>query len=170
MLGINIPENQIGNWKVEIDNGECSLIKVSMGNSIMKDCQYEYDTHQWLWDNATGNILVAGLGIGFLNKELIDNHNFTSVTIIENSQDVIDLVWPYCAKDSRFTLIKEDIETWNVPAGSHWDIGWFDSWVADNPLSYDAYVSAMKYKYGQFCDKIGAWCITHDVSNSPVSS
>ena len=80
------------------------------------------------------------------------------------------MVWPYCAKDSRFTLIKEDIETWNVPAGSHWDIGWFDSWVADNPLSYDAYVSAMKYKYGQFCDKIGAWCIAHDVSNSLVSS
>ena len=59
--------------------------------------------------------IVAGLGIGFLNKELIDNHTFNSVTIIENSQDVIDLVWPYCARDSRFTLIKEDIETWNIP-------------------------------------------------------
>ena len=64
----------------------------------------------------------SGFRNRFSNKELIDNHTFNSVTIIENSQEVIDMVWPYCAKDSRFTLIKEDIETWNIPAGSHWDI------------------------------------------------
>ena len=45
MLGINIPENQIGNLKVEIDNGKCSLVKVIMNKSIMKDCHYEYDTN-----------------------------------------------------------------------------------------------------------------------------
>ena len=163
MLGINIPEDEKGEWKVEMDNGECSLVKLSIGNSIMKDSKWEYDTHKWLWDNATGDILVAGLGIGFLNKELIDNHNFTSVTIIENSQDVIDLVWPYCAKDSRFTLIKEDIETWNIPTGSHWDIGWFDSWVGDNPLSYGGYINAMKYKYDSYCDKIGFWNVNQRI-------
>jgi len=170
LLGINIPENQIGNWKIEMDNGECSLVKLSLGGSIMKDSATEYYQHQWLWDNATGDILVAGLGIGFLNKELIDNHTFNSVTIIENSQDVIDLVWPYCVKDSRFTLIEADIETWTPPANSHWDIGWFDSWISDNALSYNGYMLAMKNKYSSYCDKIGAWCISHDISNSLVSS
>ena len=169
LLGINIPENETTDWKLEMDNGELSLIKKSIG-SIMKDSATEYYQHQWLWDNATGDILVAGLGIGFLNKELIDNHNFNSVTIIENSQEVIDMVWPYCAGDSRFTLIKEDIETWNVPAGSHWDIGWFDSWISDNPLSYNGYISAMRNKYSSYCDKVGAWCIPYDISNSLVSS
>ena len=156
MLGINIPENETTNWKLEIDNGELSLVKKSVG-SIMKDNYSEYHTHKWLWDNAAGDILVAGLGIGFLNKELIDNHTFNSVTIIENSQEVIDMVWPYCSKDSRFTLIKEDIETWNIPAGSHWDIGWFDSWIGDNPLSYDGYKAAMMHKYGSYCENIGFW-------------
>ena len=80
MLGINIPEDETTDWKLEMDNGELSLIKKSVG-SIMKDSATEYYQHQWLWDNATGDILVAGLGIGFLNKELIDNHNFNSVTI-----------------------------------------------------------------------------------------
>ena len=165
MLGINIPEDEKGNWKVEMDNGDCSLIKLSIGNSIMKDSKWEYDTHKWLWDNATGDILVAGLGIGFLNKELIDNHSFNSVTIIENSQDVIDLVWPYCAKDSRFTLIKEDIETWNIPTGSNWDIGWFDSWIGDNPLSYEGYMNAMKHKYDSYCDKVGFWNVSDELLN-----
>mgnify|MGYP003134271980 FL=1 len=168
MLGINIPEDEKGNWKVEIDNGECSLVKLSLGYSIMKDSEYEYDAHQWLWDNATGDIFIGGLGIGFLNKELIDNHNFNSVTIIENSQDVIDLVWPYCARDSRFTLIQADIETWNIPAGSHWDVGWFDTYLGDNPLSINGYFSAIKTKYGSFCDKMGTRLINDDLHNFVV--
>ena len=49
------------------------------------------------------------------------------MTIIENSQDVIDLVWPHCTKDNRFTLIKADIETWTPPANSYWDVIWFDT-------------------------------------------
>ena len=100
-----------------------------------------------------------------MNKVLIDYCDFNSVTIIENSQDVIDLVWPYCARDSRFTLIKEDIETWNVPAGSHWDIGWFDVWSGNNPLSFTAHIKAMKIKYEPFCDKIGTRLIPYDLQD-----
>tara|TARA_R100001510_G_C7620166_1_gene181249 strand:- start:177 stop:683 length:507 start_codon:yes stop_codon:yes gene_type:complete len=155
MLGINIPDNEIGDWRIETIDGECTLFENSFPRSVMKDCSYEVKAHEWLWKNATGDILVAGLGIGFLNKVLIDYLDFDSVTIIENSQDVIDLVWPYCARDSRFTLIKEDIETWEVPAGSHWDIGWFDVWYGNNPLSLSAHLNLMKHKYGEFCDKIG---------------
>ena len=165
MLGINIPENEIGDWRIETINGECSLFKNTFQPSVMRDSSYEYMCHKWLWHNATGDILVAGLGIGFLNKELIDNHNFNSITIIENSQDVIDLVWPYCARDNRFTLIKADIETWNVPVDSYWDIGWFDVWYGENPLSFTAHLNAMKNKYGAFCSKIGTRLIDYDLKN-----
>ena len=77
---------------------------------IMQDSEAEYNAHQWLWDNATGDVLIGGLGIGLVNEVLIDNDDITSVTIVENSQDVIDLVWEHCAKDDRFTLIQEDLE------------------------------------------------------------
>ena len=36
MLGINMSEDETTNWKLEMDNGELSLIKKSVG-SIMKD-------------------------------------------------------------------------------------------------------------------------------------
>ena len=53
------------------------------GIEIMQDTTHEYREHQDLWDNATGDVLIGGLGIGFVNQKLIDNPNVTSVTILE---------------------------------------------------------------------------------------
>ena len=183
-IQVNIPAGVSGNFEIahytnqttdrqwqmylemknENHSNYCVLIKDNCPMPIMQDSEGEYREHQWLWDNATGNVLIGGLGIGMVNEFLINAPNISSVTIIENSQDVIDLVWPYCAKDSRFTLIKADIETWTPPANSHWDIMWFDTWITDNPLSYKGYISAMKHKYSSYCNKIGAWCISHDIA------
>jgi len=35
MLGINIPENEIGDWKIETINGECSLFKNTFHSKIL---------------------------------------------------------------------------------------------------------------------------------------
>ena len=157
MLGINIPDNEIGDWRIETIDGECTLFENSFPRSVMKDCSYEVKAHEWLWKNATGDILVAGLGIGFLNKVLIDYLDFDSVTIIENSQDVIDLVWEHCAKDETFTLITADIETWEIPEDSHWDYGWFDTWLVDNPMNIRQYKDLMYEKYGDYVTTMGNW-------------
>jgi len=124
---------------------------------IMQDSEGEYREHQWLWDNATGDVLIGGLGIGLSNAVLINNPNVTSVTIIENSQDVIDLVWPHCAKDSRFTLIKDDIETWTPPQNSQWDVMWFDTWCSDNSLNWTEYKIAMTNRYSNYCTSLAFW-------------
>lgn len=124
---------------------------------IMQDSEAEYNAHQWLWDNATGDVLIGGLGIGLVNEVLIDNDDITSVTIVENSQDVIDLVWEHCAKDDRFTLIQEDLETWDIPIDSSWDIAWLDTWLTDNTLNMKEYNEAMNSKYSPYCNEIGIW-------------
>ncbi|RZD54550.1 MAG: hypothetical protein CXT67_00605, partial [Methanobacteriota archaeon] len=109
-------ETTDNNWqtylsmKDETHTNYIVLLKSNCVMPIMQDSEAEYNEHQWLWDNATGDVLIGGLGIGLVNQVLIDNPNITSVTIIENSQDVIDLVWEHCSKDERFTLIQEDIE------------------------------------------------------------
>jgi len=125
--------------------------------TIMQDTTHEYLEHQPLWDNASGDILIAGLGIGMVNYKLIENPNVTSVTIVENSQEVIDLVWDHCPKDNRFSLIKENIETWIPSSNFHWNYGWFDSWVTFNPLTQNQYQELMQNKYGSYCDAIGVW-------------
>jgi hypothetical protein len=128
------------------------------GSPLMSDTPKEYGEHQWLWDHAQGDVLIGGLGIGFVNQYLINNAAVTSVTIVEKYQDVIDLVWGDCAKDDTFTLIKADIETWDVPANSHWDVGWFDTLDSHDIYSRRReYGETMKDLYTPYCDEIGVW-------------
>lgn len=133
------------------------LLKKGCPMPIMQDSLAEYNEHQWLWDNATGDVLIGGLGIGLVHQKLIDNPNVSSITIIENSQDVIDLVWDNCVKDDTFTLIKADIETWTPPTNSSWDVAWFDTWLIDNSLNLKEYKELMETKYGSYVSLIGTW-------------
>jgi hypothetical protein len=132
------------------------LLKKGCDMPIMQDSEAEYNDHKWLWDNAKGDVLIGGLGIGMTHHILIENPNITSITIIEKYQDVIDLVWDNCVKDERFNLIHADINTWEIPADSHWDIGWFDTWISDG--DWGEYKTDMKKKYGPYITKINGWC------------
>lgn len=176
-ITVNIPEGVSGDFEIahytntttdnqwqiylqmkdESHPNYCVLLKNGCPMPIMQDSEGEYREHQWLWDNATGDVLIGGLGVGMLNSALMANSNVTSVTIIENSQDVIDLVWDDCPKDSTFTLIHADIETWNPPQGSQWDVAWFDTWTVDNSNSCQGYETAMINKYTTYCNDMGFW-------------
>ena len=129
------------------------------GVGIMQDTTHEYQEHQWLWDNATGDVLIGGLGIGFVNQKLMDNPNVTSITIIEKHQEVIDLVWQHCPKDSAVTLIHADIETWNPT--QKFDVAWFDTWLHPDVnvgvQDLVEYNLTMYEKYSPHCDRIGCW-------------
>jgi len=176
-IAVNLPAGVSGNFEIahytntttdkmwqeylqmknESHSNYCVLLDSNCPMPIMQDSEGEYREHQWLWDFATGDVLVGGLGIGMVNEFLINAPNINSVTIIENSQDVIDLVWPHCAKDNRFTLIQADIETWIPPQNSQWDIMWFDTWTSANPLGLTEYEELMRNRYSNYCDNIGFW-------------
>jgi len=127
------------------------------GVGIMQDTTHEYQEHQWLWDNATGDVLIGGLGIGFVNQKLMDNPNVTSITIVEKYQEVIDLVWQHCPKDSTVTLIHADIETWNPT--QKFNVAWFDTWLHPDAGGQDLieYNLTMHEKYSPHCDELGCW-------------
>lgn len=125
--------------------------------SVMQDSAQEYYEHQPLWNNARGDILIGGLGIGLVNEYLVTKPEVTSVTIIEKYPEVIDLVWEHCARDSRFTLVQADAETWVPPSGSRWDYAWFDTWLGNNPMNCDEYEQYMTAKYSQYCTTVAVW-------------
>ena len=164
---VDIPENSSGDFSIkkvttnhiggrdEPLDTYTILYKDGIEN-IMQDSTYEYNEHQPLWDNATGDVLIGGLGIGFVHQKLIDNSNVTTVTVIEKHQEVIDLVWDHCPKDNTFTLIHADIETWEPT--QQYDVGWFDTWLTDHPsMSKDEYDAYINNKYENYCNWIGMW-------------
>ena len=143
--------------KSESHNSHTVLLKQGCNMPIMQDSEAEYNEHQWLWDNAKGDVLIGGLGLGMCHQPLIDNPNVTSVTIVELEQDVVDLVWEHCTKDGSFTLVVGDFETWEPPEGSSFDTVWGDSWIFDNTLSLPAYRALITDRYSSHTDNIGFW-------------
>ncbi|MDP6770731.1 MAG: hypothetical protein QF704_08565 [Anaerolineales bacterium] len=163
-ITVNIPEAVNGDFEIKkvttdfVANRSEPLDTYTVlymdGISIMQDTTHEYMEHRPLWDNATGHVLIGGLGIGFVNQKLIDNPNVTSVTIVEKYQEVIDLTWPHCPKDDKFTLIHDDVVTWEPT--QHFDVGWFDTWISPwGP--YSEYNEILYGRYINHCDKLMFW-------------
>ena len=145
------------NMKNETHNSHTVLLKAGCPMPIMQDSEAEYNEHQWLWDNATGDVLIGGLGLGMVHQPLIDNPNVTSVTIVELEQDVVDLVWDDCEKDETFSVVMADFETWTPPEGSSFDTVWGDTWLVDNPITMADYKTVITNRYSPYTSNIGFW-------------
>ena len=158
------------NWQVYLGMAKCSqdndepstttftvLLKEGCPMPIMQNTHAEYAEHQWLWNNGEGHVLIGGLGIGMCHQPLIDNPSVTAVTIVENSQDVIDLVWEHCAKDETFTLVHDDFESWTPEEGSTFDVVFGDTWLVDNPMTQSDYLTLINNRYSAYSEKIGFW-------------
>lgn len=81
----------------------------------MSDSQVELDTAKEFISQAKGDVLMAGLGLGFL----VDKIKFDTLTIVEKEQEVIDLykgkgkiihgdIFDYKTKD-KYDIIYLDI-------------------------------------------------------------
>jgi hypothetical protein len=166
-LTFDIPEGTNGNFSIEkrttdflagrsVPQDTYTVLVENGIDNIMQDTSDEYNEHQPLWDNATGDVLIGGLGIGFVNQKLMDNPNVNTITIVEKNQEVIDLVWDSCPKDGTMTLIHDDIETWNPT--QTFDCAWFDTWTTGHPnMTKEEYDEFIIGKYTPHCNWIGVW-------------
>ena len=60
--------------------------------------------------NSTGRVLVAGLGLGLVTHELLNNVDADSIIVIEKNKDVIDLISMLLPKAEgiKFQIINKD--------------------------------------------------------------
>lgn len=60
--------------------------------------------------NSIGKVLVAGLGLGLVTHELLDNVDVDSITVVERNKDVITLISPLLPKAEgvKFQVINKD--------------------------------------------------------------
>ena len=160
---VDIPEATSGDFEIKVENTDFVAEESEPladytflykdGDRIMQDTHKEYAEHQPLWDGATGDVLIGGLGLGMVHQKLIDNPNVTSVTVVEKYQDVIDLVWNNCPRDKSFTLIHADITTWTPT--ENYDYVWIDTWL--NESDYATYNENLIDKFEGSATCIGWW-------------
>ena len=148
-IKIDVPDGEKGEYKVEtfeVKDNELSQ-SISMmkygrcvpggtykrlmrkGTCVMSNTPDEIRDFMHFVNMAQqGSILINGLGLGVMLKALLDKPEIEEITVIEISQDVIDLVAPTYLKDKRVTIIKEDCFKYKPPKGKKYDYVWHDIW------------------------------------------
>lgn len=178
----DIPTGSKGVWRIErfvVDEMAAALERIRMFSSLGRGCPVgEYtrlmngrgivmsDTPDELRDcvepiyEARGDCLLNGLGLGVILHNMAVKQEVKTVTVVELSQDVIDLVGPYYLAQPyghKIKIICADALTWKPPKGKRWSVVWHDIW---NDIREDNLpeMHTLHRKYGRRCDWQGSWC------------
>jgi spermidine synthase len=93
------------NTWIDDDHGHKRI--VIDGITWMEDTPLERRQRQFAIDKCEGSVCVAGLGLALVVKELAAKPEVKSITVVEISQEVVDLVWE---KRSKCRIVVSDIE------------------------------------------------------------
>lgn len=124
---------------------------------VMSDTPMEERTNGWIMRRARGRVLINGLGIGMVLREVLAKPDVVSVTVIEKAPEVIELVGPTFADDPRLTIIQADALEYQPPRGEKFDIVWHDIWdfiCSDNLPE----MHRLHRKYGRRTKEQWSWC------------
>lgn len=110
------------------------------GEVIMSNTPMEKRTNAYFIKNTHGDILIAGLGIGLIVLAIQNKKEVKSITIIEKSSDVIDLVAKQLPLNNKVKIINADIFNWK-PKDHKYDVIYLDIW---NYINSDIYEKEMK--------------------------
>ena len=152
---VDIPEGESGEWRVKkysvtpeeecyqslrclfnpqrparvVPAGDYTMLSHN-GVCVMSDTPDEIQDHIIPIMRAKGHCLVAGLGLGLVVSAMLDNPKVDKVTVLELSEDVIDLVGVHMDTiyGERLEIIHTDAMTWKPPKDAYYEVAWFDIW------------------------------------------
>lgn len=87
---------------------------------------------------------------------ILQKPDVTHVTVIEKSQDVINLVAESFAHDPRVEIIHADALKYCPPAGVTYNVVWHDIWPDFSSSNLDE-MEALEHKYLRLCDWQDSW-------------
>jgi spermidine synthase len=100
--------------------------KNHFANVMMSDTFMEKESNLDLIENAHGDVLIAGLGLGMVLMAIQKIPSISSVTVIEREQEIIDLVKPQLPLNNKVSIIQADIFTFKTK--QKFDTIYFDVW------------------------------------------
>lgn len=141
------------------------------GEVVMEDTPFELRTHLGFVLRAHGNVLVTGLGLGCVVRGLLANPAVESVTCIENSPDVLNLVAKYMPT-SRLAIIEADALEWTAKNIQIFDCAWHDLWTdrdAGEP-HLDFWHTQLLRNLRKTVKNQGAWALDRGIKKKLISN
>ena len=81
-------------------------------------------------EHAKGKVLTAGLGLGLILQAMKGNSNIESITVIEQSPEVVSLVEPHLPSLPEFVILIDDFYNFLQRDRTEFDTIIVDLWVA----------------------------------------
>lgn len=134
-----------------------TLVDKRSNSILMSDTWMEAATNQEVFEKSHGDVLIAGLGIGFLPYYMQKKPEVDTITVVELEQEVIDLVSPILG--DKVTVIHDNIFAWPIP-DRKWNIIYFDIWdtiSSDNWEGMKRLTKRFKYKVDR---TVEPWVLT----------
>jgi spermidine synthase len=91
----------------------------------MGNCGDEWKLYRRFRRAATGDVLIAGLGLGLDLLQIAMKRDVKKIVVVEKKQIIIDLVWPYIPHH-RATLVHQDIRLYLRETKQKFDVIYFD--------------------------------------------
>lgn len=99
-----------------------------LSQPVMIDDAFERQTNQIILDNARGDVLIFGLGIGLIVYPIMKKDTVKSILIVEKHQEVLDLIMPQTAFNDKVKVIKGD--WYDYETEKTYDTIWLDDWTS----------------------------------------
>lgn len=104
------------------------VLEIEGGEDVwMSDSPLEQESLIRPLNNARGDVLTSGLGIGLFSTLVSSRKRIRSITVVEKSPDVIDLVWGHI-KTPKMTIVQADLWEYLATTDDKYDYVYVDIW------------------------------------------
>lgn len=135
--------------------------------TVMSDTPDEMNDHEDVILNATGRVLIHGLGLGCVLNCLLYKPDVTHIDVVEINLDVLELIMPFYKAHRKVTFHHDSCVEKKWPKGTRWNYVWHDIWStisSANLRNSDEYdpehgisYEKLHRMFGHRCDRQGAW-------------
>lgn len=134
------------------------LVHKKKGTMMSTHPQELFQMHVGI-DNAHGDVLIGGLGLGYVVLKIAEKKNVKSVTVVELRKEVVDLISPYM-KNKKIRIVNDDIYNFIKETNLTFDYCYFDIHYGTGENTYidtiiPLRISAHQHLKGKF--KIYCW-------------
>ena len=120
------------------------------GEVVMSDTPMEKRTNLSFLQNAYGDVLIGGLGLGMIVLPVQGKENVVSITIVEKNMEVIDMICSQISFNEKVKIVCADVFEWKPPKGEKYDCIYMDIWNFVNSDVYKNEMKPLKRKYSHY--------------------
>ena len=130
--------------------------------TLMSNDPFEVMTNQIFFEQSNGDVLIFGLGLGWIIFPILDRDDIKSITVVEKNTEIIEFVGDVLSKKdlkNKLNIIEGDVYDYHNYLDKKFDFIYFDTY--DTPDLSISDINKLNPLYDKFLKENGMtyfWC------------